>query len=197
MGAAVLRLAAIPGARSLVLELEEGKAWEARQHAKWRQLAEEREAEILKLRSLAQEVEEGKAWEAQQHAKWQRLAEERKAEILKLRSLVSELEEGKGVGRELETARSLLRRELTSTDRPDQLLARTREALRALGEVDAELERRADRPPHPGDLFVFSDTEDLEWAVIDASADGRYLLVVPADTDPQVGSADVKVSSQP
>lgn len=48
--------------------------------------------------------------------------------------------------------------------------------------------------PQPGDLFLLSATADLfiEWAVITrhrwATA---YLLVVPADTHPLVGSADV------
>ncbi len=36
---------------------------------------------------------------------------------------------------------------MTSADRRERILARTREALRTLGEVDAELERREGRPP--------------------------------------------------
>ncbi len=82
---------------------------------------------------------------------------------------------------------------MTSTNRRDKLLARTRAALRSLGEIEAELDSQQGRPPQSGDLFVLSDTEDLEWAVIEGSADGCYLLVVPADTDPQMGRADVEV----
>ncbi len=74
----------------------------------------------------------------------------------------------------------------------EKLLARTRTALRGLGEIETEIAKR-DRLPEPGDLYLFQATEDLEWAVIERSGDGRFLRVVAADVDPLVGSADVEV----
>jgi hypothetical protein len=54
----------------------------------------------------------------------------------------------------------------------------------------------AERPPEPGDLFVFAETAGfpIEWAVLDVQAGGHgELLAVPADTNPLAGSADVEV----
>jgi hypothetical protein len=61
---------------------------------------------------------------------------------------------------------------------------------------------RAAGPPAPGDLFVLAATSGLpvEWAVLDRrtgrpgfSGKAGELLVVPADTQPLTGSADVEV----
>lgn len=53
-----------------------------------------------------------------------------------------------------------------------------------------------DRPPEPGDLVFIPETADLpvEWAVLGRDP-GRpgLVLVVPADTNPKVGTADVEV----
>src|SRR6185295_7877789 len=60
----------------------------------------------------------------------------------------------------------------------------------------AELERRHGQPAGPGDLFVLPATADLpvEWAVLERRPGGRgKLLVVPADTNPLAGTADVEV----
>jgi hypothetical protein len=60
----------------------------------------------------------------------------------------------------------------------------------------AELERRRGQPAGPGDLFVLPVTADLpvEWAVLERRPEGRgKLLVVPADTHPLAGAADVEV----
>src|ERR1700709_2953368 len=61
---------------------------------------------------------------------------------------------------------------------------------------------RAAGPAAPGDLFVLASTAWLpvEWAVLDrrpgrpgVSGKAGELLVVPADTQPSAGSADVEV----
>lgn len=56
-----------------------------------------------------------------------------------------------------------------------------------------------DRPPEPGDLVLFSETATLpvEWAVL-GSDPGRpgLVLVVPADTNPKAGTADIEVSEE-
>src|SRR6185295_9295963 len=63
----------------------------------------------------------------------------------------------------------------------------------------AELERRHGQPAGPGDLFVLPATADLpvEWAVLERRPEGRgKLLVVPADTNPLTGAADVEVGEE-
>ncbi len=63
----------------------------------------------------------------------------------------------------------------------------------------AELERRRDQSAGPGDLFVLPATADLpvEWAVLERRSEGGgKLLVVPADTNPLVGSGDVEVGEE-
>jgi len=58
--------------------------------------------------------------------------------------------------------------------------------------------RSRDRPPEPGDLVFFPETADLpiEWAVLERDP-GRpgLVLVVPADTNPKAGTADVEVTA--
>ncbi len=75
----------------------------------------------------------------------------------------------------------------------DQLRRQTGDASRA---VEANIDRRADRPPEAGDLFVLAATAEhfVEWAILDRDPDdsGR-LLAVPADTNSLAGSADVAV----
>ncbi len=63
--------------------------------------------------------------------------------------------------------------------------------------ADSELRRRVEQPPQPGDVFVIRETAELplEWVVLEPDADDpRRLLAVPADTNPQVGSADVALA---
>ncbi len=51
-------------------------------------------------------------------------------------------------------------------------------------------------PPRPGDVFLLRETADhgLEWVVVEAEGGGR-LFVVPADTHPLIGSADLEISA--
>lgn len=60
--------------------------------------------------------------------------------------------------------------------------------------VRAEEERRSPSGPRPGDVYVLAaDTSPaLEWVVLDLEDDGG-VLVVPADTRPFAGRADVAV----
>ncbi len=80
--------------------------------------------------------------------------------------------------------------------RLEALAAQARErALRS----EAELERRRGQPAGPGDLFVLPATAELpvEWAVLERRPEGRgKLLVVPADTNPLAGAADVEVGEE-
>src|SRR4051794_17249913 len=66
---------------------------------------------------------------------------------------------------------------------------------RAAAEAAARLVRtRQDRPADAGDLFVLPQAGDapLEWAVLARHAQRPALvLVVPADTQPLAGSADL------
>ncbi len=62
--------------------------------------------------------------------------------------------------------------------------------------LQRELQRRRGEPPRPGDLFVLPQTRDwpLEWAVLEQDPDGaERFLVVPADTEPLLGSRDLAV----
>ena len=75
--------------------------------------------------------------------------------------------------------------------------ARTVDAVDAYADGRAELDRRSDEPPRPGDLYVVAQAteEPLEWLVVDTESAGRdRLLVVPADPQSLVGSADVAVA---
>lgn len=75
--------------------------------------------------------------------------------------------------------------------------ARAAVAVDAHAAARAELERRSGEPPRPGDLYVVvqSSEQPLEWLVVDAEPARRdRLLVVPADPQPLVGSADVAVA---
>lgn len=57
--------------------------------------------------------------------------------------------------------------------------------------------RSGNRPPEPGDLVLFAETAGfpIEWAVLGRDP-GRpgLVLVVPADTNPKVGTADIEVT---
>ena len=65
--------------------------------------------------------------------------------------------------------------------------------------MKAELQRRRGLPPEPGDVFVLPATAELpvEWVVLErrSGASGK-LLVVPADTNPLAGTADVEVAAE-
>lgn len=78
----------------------------------------------------------------------------------------------------------------------DDLRERTIEALGSYSRVRAEIDARPCRRLGPGDIFLLFETaeQSVEWAAVarDLRDPGR-LLVVPADTHPQVGSADVEV----
>lgn len=76
----------------------------------------------------------------------------------------------------------------------ETLLGHATDALRRALAVEASLGQRQDHRPSPGDLFVFEATREheLEWLVLLRGEDSRW-LVVPADTVPLVGSADVEV----
>lgn len=53
-----------------------------------------------------------------------------------------------------------------------------------------------DRPPEPGELVFFPETADLpvEWAVLGRDPGRpRLVLIVPADTNPKAGTADIEV----
>ncbi len=81
----------------------------------------------------------------------------------------------------------------------ERLRRQTGEAGRRHAAVDAQVDRRLDRPPGPGDLFVLSETAEhpVEWAVLDRHpTDPQRLLAVPADTNSLIGSADVAVSEE-
>jgi len=57
----------------------------------------------------------------------------------------------------------------------------------------------ADEPPVPGDLYALAATAGhaVEWLVAARhEAQPRHLLLVPADSDPWVGSADLEVPAQ-
>ncbi len=87
---------------------------------------------------------------------------------------------------------------MNEADHKERLRLLTGEALGKLAEVEAEIERRGSAPPRPGDVYLLPETAELaiEWAVIvEEPGSGRY-LVVPADTHPLVGSADVGVPEE-
>ncbi len=76
----------------------------------------------------------------------------------------------------------------------ERIRRRAEEAAARYGRAQAEDERRGGEPPQPGDLYVFAETADLQWAALERDpADGRRLLAVPADVHPHLGSADVAV----
>lgn len=69
-------------------------------------------------------------------------------------------------------------------------------ALANLAEERAAATSRGAGPPRLGEIYLFIATSELpiEWVVVDQDpADPGYLRVVPIDTHPQVGSADVAV----
>ena len=75
--------------------------------------------------------------------------------------------------------------------------ARTADAVAELAAVRAELEHRGDGAARPGDLYVTAETAEqpLEWLVVDSDpARPARLWVVPADTQPWIGSADLSVA---
>jgi len=80
-------------------------------------------------------------------------------------------------------------------DRRDALRQATADTSARVHRTQEELERR-DPTPGPGDLCVFPATADLplEWVILerDATAFTR-VRVVPADTNPAAGPADVAI----
>ncbi len=64
--------------------------------------------------------------------------------------------------------------------------------------VEARTAARRGDSPGPGDLYLLAETAEqgIEWAVLDGDPDGSRLLVVPADTNPLAGSADVTVPEE-
>ncbi len=78
-----------------------------------------------------------------------------------------------------------------------ELDARTAAAVDAYAGVRDELEGRQGEPPEPGDLFVLPESTEqpVEWLVVDSGPARRdQLRVVPADSQPLVGTADVAVA---
>lgn len=79
-------------------------------------------------------------------------------------------------------------------DLRESLETRARQRAR---EVDASLEEDADsrRPPRPGDLYALEETAEyaIEWLVLDRADVPSRVLLVPADTNPLAGSADVEI----
>ena len=72
----------------------------------------------------------------------------------------------------------------------------TTEASARFRRLEEELDLRRDQPAEPGDLWVFPQTAELplEWLILERDAtDPRRVLVVPADTNPVSGPADVAV----
>ena len=82
----------------------------------------------------------------------------------------------------------------------ERLRRQTGDARLRQAAVEEEIDRRAGRPPDPGDLVIFSETSehDVEWAILERDPrDPRRLLAVPADIYPLAGSADVAVAGGP
>lgn len=78
----------------------------------------------------------------------------------------------------------------------DRLMAAIQRSLAKRRQAAGELDRRHGEPPSPGDLFVAAATRDfpVEWLVVERSArPPARLLVLPADTNPLLGSADLPV----
>src|SRR5262249_25661563 len=69
------------------------------------------------------------------------------------------------------------------------------EAVRRRRELQQQLDRR-DAAPHVGDVYVFSGRSlaAFRWAVLLKHPNRPRLFVIPADTAPLVGSADVEVA---
>ena len=83
----------------------------------------------------------------------------------------------------------------TSMSESNHLRRLTAQALARRAAVRAEVERRRDEPPQPGDIFLLAATAEqpVAWAVVEEELGGRRLLVVPADTHPLASAADVEV----
>lgn len=88
---------------------------------------------------------------------------------------------------------------MTQPSRRERLRRRIEEAVTRYDHAQAECQRRRAQPPQPGDLFVFPATADfaVQWAVIDRDPqDERFLLVVPADLHPMIGSSDIAAPTE-
>ena len=82
--------------------------------------------------------------------------------------------------------------------RREQLRLGTGEAAARLAADDAALVDRGERPPQPGETFVFAGTgaAPVEWLFLERhAADPRRALVVPVDDNPLVGNRDVALSA--
>lgn len=79
---------------------------------------------------------------------------------------------------------------MTASSPRERLLRRSEEA--ALRLRRAQQAQRRTEAPGPGDLFLFPETDELQWAVLEQDPEGR-LRAVAADPYPAIGSADVAV----
>ena len=83
---------------------------------------------------------------------------------------------------------------MESKDRREQLRLQTGEAAARYARQSARTARLEDRPPQPGDTFLFAEASALpvEWALLEPdAADPRRVLVAPVDDRPFAGSRDV------
>lgn len=80
--------------------------------------------------------------------------------------------------------------------RHQELRQKTSAALTQLGEADTS--GPVELSPQLGDLWVLPQTAatEVEWAVISVDPHTQQLLIVPADTQPLVGSEDVSVPDE-
>jgi hypothetical protein len=84
---------------------------------------------------------------------------------------------------------------MNASERRERLRQETGRALQRLGELQAGLRRRGKEPPRAGDLYALPAAAafPVEWLVVESAGRAGRVLVVPADTNPLVGSADVEV----
>jgi hypothetical protein len=86
---------------------------------------------------------------------------------------------------------------VSEMDERERWRQETARALARLGEVEAGLAAHRDEPPAPGDLYVLALPigAAVEWLVVAETAgpEGGRLLLIPGDTNPLLGSADVEV----
>ena len=83
--------------------------------------------------------------------------------------------------------------------RRQRLRRLTGEAVARFTAARVETEAERQRPPRPGDAFVFEETGAcaVEWVILEQDpANPLRLLVVPADDNPLIGSQDVAIDPQ-
>ncbi len=78
-----------------------------------------------------------------------------------------------------------------------RLRSATKEAQARRDRVRAEIERRKEQTPRPGDVVGFTSApeQSVLWAILEKDSARRFLLVA-ADLHPFVGSSDVAVSAE-